>query len=454
MTRLLVRNDRVLRLFAMLLVVQVAIFILSFVAPAILPSPDEVLARLGNSEIGLFSGEDSPQTVSSPLERLVVESTQVPGDASRAVVYEVSRGDTFSSIWTKNGAPYAGALGAAKALRDVKVPTTLRAGDSINLTVSMDGDIIGFSKDLGDGRTVVLTGSSLNGYEAEVLEADIEETPREITGVILSSFAASARGASIPPSLVDDFVDLFSSRVEFRKDLHPGDTFSVNYVERTCKRRGAQLSPGDITSASLKTVDGLMVAVGYRGKDGKMRFFDERGEPLGNYFLRYPLKFSRISSTFSTARFHPVLNRSRPHNGVDFAAPVGTPVRSVADGVVVQAGYNGGAGNMVRIQHGDRYATEYFHLSRVASGLRKGAKVSRGDVIGLVGTTGLSTGPHLHFGFFVNNQYVDPMRVRLPSMSDGFGKIPSPVLVAALDSIRRQHETVTVASRNGDSSAG
>jgi len=177
---------------------------------------------------------------------------------------------------------------------------------------------------------------------------------------------------------------------------------------------------------------------------GPFNYYDESGKIPGNFFLRYPLQFSRISSVFTTARFHPLLNKTRPHNGVDFAAPTGTPVRTIGDGIVIKAGYSATTGNMVRIQHCDRYTTEYMHLSKIASNLQLGSKVSRGEVIGAVGMTGLATGPHLHFGLFDNGKYVDPLQKSLP-IAPAIQTAP-PAILAALHELRQNHETVAVAA--------
>ncbi|RIK99743.1 MAG: hypothetical protein DCC75_14300 [Proteobacteria bacterium] len=196
------------------------------------------------------------------------------------------------------------------------------------------------------------------------------------------------------------------------------------------------------------TADGLLVAIRHYGRDGAAHYYDEAGKALGNYFLRYPLKFTRISSAFTHARFHPILKTTRAHNGVDFAAPIGTPVRAVADGVISEAGYNGGSGLMVKIKHGSRYSTAYLHLSKIASGIRSGTRVSRGQVIGGVGMTGLATGPHLHFSLYDGGRYVDPLRSKLPSLADVVDSIPPQYLLAAVNAIRQKHHQVSMAFVN------
>ena len=157
-----------------------------------------------------------------------------------------------------------------------------------------------------------------------------------------------------------------------------------------------------------------MLAVAFDQGAGT-EYFDEYGNSLRKTFLKAPLKFSRISSRFSYSRLHPVLKYRRPHLGVDYAAPRGTPVQSVGSGVVVKAGYSGGAGHMIKVRHNSNYTTAYLHLSRYAKGITAGAKVEQGQIIGYVGSTGLSTGPHLDFRFYKNGVPVDPLKVDPPS---------------------------------------
>ncbi len=341
------------------------------------------------------------------------------------VSYTLRSGDTLSSVWRKHGASLESAVLAAKALEENKISLrSFHAGEKVELVLSDSGEVLEARKRSEDGTLVILEADEGNGYKAQKIEPKFEIRKRKVSGVISSSFSASASEKRIPYDVIDELVDLFSSRVEFRREIQVGDSFTVIY------------EGGDILAASLKTNGNLYAAVRHMGKDGKARYYDAQGEPLGSFFLRYPVKFSRISSQFSNSRFHPVLKRSRPHNGVDFAAPTGTPVRSVADGTVVVSGYRGGAGKMVKIKHSSKWQTAYLHLSKISPGVRTGSKVSRGQVIGAVGSTGMSTGPHLHFSLYEHGRYVDPMKVKLPKM-DSSDPIPSSYLQATLRTLKR-----------------
>jgi murein DD-endopeptidase MepM/ murein hydrolase activator NlpD len=231
-----------------------------------------------------------------------------------------------------------------------------------------------------------------------------------VGGRIDSSLYQAARQAGVPIQIVDDLADM-NWDVDF-SDLQPGDTFKVIFEE--FQRDGKSIERGRIIAAEIAT----------KGKTFSL--FppppEEKGQshrsPASRAFLRYPLQFTRISSVFTTARFHPILERVRPHKGVDFAAPRGTPVRAVASGKVTFAGRQGGYGNIVCIDHPGPYDTAYAHLERIEKGLGQGNHVERGQVIGYVGSTGLATGPHLHFELHKDGEYINPLVAKLPVVDE------------------------------------
>jgi murein DD-endopeptidase MepM/ murein hydrolase activator NlpD len=385
---------------------------------------------------------ESAPVVSDPMPEAQIET---PRATSKQIIHVVAAGDTLTKIWKTHGATVAGALAASSALKELDSGLPgLRGGEKLELTLSETGDISQMKRRLKDGRVLILEGSA-SGYRARFEGGAFEEKERVASGTIRSSFAAAASSNDVPYEVVDQLVDLFGGRVEFRKDLRQGDSFSVIYQERR-DSEGELVALGHVQAASLKIDGKLLVAVRHQSKNGQVMYFDESGEPLGNYFLRYPVQFTRISSVFTNARLHPVLQRNRPHNGVDFAAPVGTPVRSVADGVVTQVGYFGGGGNTIKIQHDDRYSTAYLHLSRFAKGLKKGSRISRGQVIGAVGATGLATGPHLHFSLYDRGKYVNPMNAQLPKMPNNGERVSAAYLQTTLQTLKKQHEEVRMAA--------
>jgi len=214
------------------------------------------------------------------------------------------------------------------------------------------------------------------------------------------------------PSLVVGLSDIFAWSIDFF-GLQKGDSFKVIYEELSIDDK--PLAVGKIYGAQFSGSGSLIYAVPFI-QDGKESFFDGEGNSLRKAFLKAPLQFSRVSSRFSSARMHPILRIRRPHYGVDYAAPVGTPVMAIGDGRVTQTSYENGSGRMVKIVHNSVYSTAYLHLSRFGSGISPGVYVKQGDIIGYVGNSGLSTGPHLDFRFYKSGYPVDPLRIEAPSV--------------------------------------
>jgi murein DD-endopeptidase MepM/ murein hydrolase activator NlpD len=358
--------------------------------------------------------------------------------------YSVKKGDTFSTISNRFG--FGLDVGKevysslSKLSKEKSFHYRLRQGMVLKLHLASDG-LIKLEIPASKTEDIVINRVATDHYQATLIEHQRIVYERVAVGEVRTSFAQAATEAGISYSIVDELVDLFSDRVEFRKDFRVGDRFTVIFREHVLEN-GTALSGGDILAAAISVNGELYVTARYVGSDGKSRYFDREGNLLGNMFLRYPLQFSRISSVFSDSRFHPVLKIKKPHNGVDFAAPVGTPVRAVANGKVLFAGWSGPNGIMVKIAHTDRYSTAYLHLSKLAPGIKKGVTLSRGQVIGAVGTTGRSTGPHLHFSFYDKGRYVDPLNIKLPRMDNlGAGtKIDSVYLQRVIYTLEHYHK--------------
>jgi murein DD-endopeptidase MepM/ murein hydrolase activator NlpD len=424
-----------------------------FITRGFLPSAG-IFGFLGreDSSSELLYHEQSPfQALNQiPADASISQPQQVAVETSKTFEYKVPRGATFSSVWKGIGGDDEE---LDRALSELKgsgfTPQSLRVGEELEVT-HKDGKLVEVKKKLPSGSTAALFRNSLGELEAHVEHLKIVTREKRVTGTIFSSLVDSASGHSLPYSLVDDFVDLFSSRVEFRKDLQPGDSFTVVFEERVTAD-GQQLEPGAIKAASLQLSGRLLAVVRDVDKSGKARYFDEKGQMPSKAFLRYPVKYTRISSVFSHARFHPVLKVSRPHNGVDFAAPIGTPVRTVGDGTIIYSGYSASGGNMIRVAHDARYTTEYMHLNSISKNARKGARVERGDVIGTLGNTGLSSGPHLHFALFDKGKYTDPMKSNV-IQSEGPVRPPAAVL-AMIAELKKAHEAVAVAAKGSNKKA-
>jgi murein DD-endopeptidase MepM/ murein hydrolase activator NlpD len=233
-------------------------------------------------------------------------------------------------------------------------------------------------------------------------------------GVIESSLFEDGPRAGLNQSLLSQLADIFSWDIDFDKEIQKGDTFKLLYEERSRKGRGIKNS-FRILAAELISAGQKYFAIYFEKERGKGSYYDLHGRSLARAFLRFPLEFTSISSHFSHSRFHPILKVDRPHYGVDFVARRGTPVRAIGDGKILHAGWKrGGYGRMVEIQHDSLYSSRSAHLGGLARGMTKGMTVKKGQIVGYVGSSGMSTGPHLHFEFYKDQQYVDPLQFEIP----------------------------------------
>jgi murein DD-endopeptidase MepM/ murein hydrolase activator NlpD len=234
------------------------------------------------------------------------------------------------------------------------------------------------------------------------------------TATIEDSLFTSGMKAGIHASLLSQLADIFTWDVDLERDILQGDSFKILYEQRTFRGQSnkAQLR---IMAAELINAGQKMTAIYFEKQKGMGAYYNAEGRSLARSFLRFPLEFTNITSRFTESRFHPVLKTSMPHTGVDFAAERGTPVRAVGDGIINQAGWNGSYGKLVEIQHDASFTTRYAHLDGYGNGIRSGAVVKKGQVIGFVGSTGRTTGPHLHFELYKDQQYVNPLSLDFPA---------------------------------------
>ncbi len=245
------------------------------------------------------------------------------------------------------------------------------------------------------------------------ISKDVELIQSFKSGVIKTSFYEAALDAEIPDSIIMDFAYIFGWDIDFIFDIREGDSFNVIY--ETPYSEGEKVKNGDIILAKFVNRGETYSANRFFLNENDKEFFDDNGNNLQKAFLRAPLDFAYISSHFNPNRMHPVLHTIRAHNGVDYAAKTGSPVRTTGNGTVHYAGRRNGCGNEIVIKHSNDYSTRYCHLNKFKSGIKKGTKVIQGETIGFVGSTGLATGPHLHYEFKIGNKHVDPVKLQLPS---------------------------------------
>lgn len=268
-------------------------------------------------------------------------------------------------------------------------------------------------------------------------QKEVEVRIKTASNKIASSLWNAMSEIKASPNLTIALSEIYAWTIDFYA-IQKGDNFTAIYEELFVE--GESIGLGNILSARFNSNGKDNFAFRFE-QDNRTDYFDEKGQSLRRAFLKAPLKFSRISSHFSNSRLHPVLRIRRPHHGVDYAAPKGTPVHSIGNGTVIEARYAGGAGRMIKIKHNSTYSTAYLHLSGYAKGINRGSHVQQGQVIGYVGSSGLSTGPHLDFRFYKNGSPIDPLKVESPpalpvkkELTDSFNLVKS-VQFRKLDSL-------------------
>ncbi|BFI94557.1 MAG: M23 family metallopeptidase [Rhodanobacter sp.] len=327
-------------------------------------------------------------------------------------VVRVQPGQTLSDIFTGQGLSLTDLQKVMDAAGDAKSALqNIRPGEEFDFLLGNDGSLRGFrfDKDQTSRAIVRLDGTQ----PALTLEARAMDVREEVAhGVIRSNLYAAGDQAGLSPAMVGKLADLFKYDIDFVQDLREGDSFTVIYDD--IYRDGARYGEGGIVAAEFVNQGKRYTAYRFKKADGDYGWFSEDGRPLQKSFLRIPVDFTRISSPFSKNRLDPITGRHQEHKGVDYAAPMGTPIYAAGDGVIKFRGWENGYGNFVVLQHNKDISTAYGHMSRFAAGEHVGSHVKQGQVIGYVGMTGWATGPHLHYEFRVDGVARNPQTVTLP----------------------------------------
>lgn len=344
--------------------------------------------------------------VASPCFAPRLVSPSLPAKAlppGLPVALTLRSGQALGSLLDELGLPPADRAGVVAALSDHVEVRRLRPGLEVRAFVEAGAtpDEIAVTLE-GEGR--VFVGSTGDEWVSRFSPFERRAEARMARGTITSSLVGALAEAGAPEMVAYRMAEVLQWDVDFNRDLRRGDRFDVVFEEISLD--GVPHGVGDVLTVHFENAGRRLEA--YRFGDG---YYDEEGRPLEKMFLRSPLPFSRITSRFSRRRFHPVLKEYRPHYGVDYGAPTGTPVRSTASGVVTFAGWDRGGGNTIKIRHPNDYLTAYLHLSRFASGVGPGRRVAQGDVIGYVGATGLATGSHLDYRVRHRGRWIDPLTI-------------------------------------------
>lgn len=322
-------------------------------------------------------------------------------DRPRRITHRIKPNETLSTILGKEGLPPSQFTAWLSAAHKIDTFNDLQLGNA--MTFAYEPDPSGMptlrkvSYNIDKTSLLVLEKYDSGRIEPRVERLETRQVWRAVSGRITSSLYTAATGMGVPPRVIDEMVDM-EWLVNFY-GLHPGATFKVVFEE--VQRNGEPVSLGRVLAAEIVNNGKTYTA-----------FSLEPGRLDSNMAFVYPVRFTRISSVYRNARFHPVYKKKRPHRGVDFAAPPGTPVRAAATGRVTYAGWKGSYGRFVKIRHAGPYSTAYAHLRRIENGIRAGTLVKQGQTIGTVGTSGTATGPHLHFEMYKNGRFVDPLKER------------------------------------------
>lgn len=337
-------------------------------------------------------------------------------------VYRVRPGETLTEVLGRYGVPLADRQLWARTMKRNFGGEKLPAGKELHLYFAKrtfgtrgqtPGQLKALEVDLDPSYNLTLE-RGIRGILFQKREKPFDVEVKSISGSVVTSLFDDGRKAGVHPALLSQLTDIFTWDIDLEKDIRPGDSYKILYEQRSRKGEEAKTSLR-ILAAELLNGEQKHTAIYFEKEKGHGNYYNVDGRSLARSFLRFPLEFTSITSLFTGSRFHPILKTSLPHTGVDFAAQRGTPVRAVGDGIITEAGWNGGYGKAIDIKHDGTYLSRYAHLDRFADGIHSGVAVTKGQIIGYVGSTGRSTGPHLHFEFYKDQQYVNPLSVDIPA---------------------------------------
>jgi murein DD-endopeptidase MepM/ murein hydrolase activator NlpD len=339
--------------------------------------------------------------------------------SERVVEGRIARGDTLAKSLSGQGLSKGAVSMIQRELKDKYDFRRAKAGHAYRVTLDTKGALVSFHYTVSKTEHYWLEndGKSWNAWREE---ADVRREQKKIAGIVTTSLhdAIEDLGGAENSRLANDYAGIFAWDLDFSRGIQQGDQFRILYERAFApqsKGRERNLGPGRILAARYHGGGGELQAIYYETEAGRGGYYRPDGTSVQGQFLAAPLNFSRITSEFTHARFHPILRKVRPHPGIDYAAPVGTPIWSVANGVVSYAGWKSGYGRLVKVMHADGYESYYAHMSRYVPGLRVGQPIRQKQVIGYVGSSGLSTGPHVCFRVTKDGEYVDPSRARIAS---------------------------------------
>lgn len=368
--------------------------------------------------VAAFGIAPETQTRQIPVHT-VIENLQLPSASTPSNVAgnfwneeRIQRGDTMSALLDRLNVNDEDITGFLQSAKDSKSLRQLIPGRIVRAQTDSEGNLLALQY-ISSSESMLKVEKQASGFKASEEAVPLEARLIMKSAEIKSSLFGATDAANIPDNIAMQIADIFSSDIDFHSDLQKGDKFTVVY--ESFYNKGEPIKTGRVLAAEFINNGKSYRAVYFQDREGRGGYYTPEGKNVRKAFLRSPLEFSRITSGFTNARFHPLLKEWRAHKGVDYGAPIGTRVKAMADGTVAFIGKQGGYGNLLVLQHQGQYSTAYGHLSAFARGLHKGSKVSQGDIVGLVGMTGLATGPHLHYEFRVAGVQRNPLSIAMPT---------------------------------------
>jgi murein DD-endopeptidase MepM/ murein hydrolase activator NlpD len=358
--------------------------------------------RLISSKINQYTKYKEPAPVAASIET---------ENISEELEHTVKSGENLSSIFSQLDLSREDLHKITHANATGKMFADVEPGRNVVATVNASGELEELIYTKNPFETLIATRHD-NDFEVKLLSKKVDYETVTAQGVIKSSLFEDGKLAGLPEKLILKMADIFAWDIDFALNLKDGDQFTVVYEKLVVD--GQAFDTGDILSVEFINQGKAYTAVRFEDNQGNGTYYTPEGQSLHKAFLQTPMDFAVISSNFDLHRLHPILNTIRAHKGVDYSAPIGTPVKTTGDGKIIFRGVKNGYGNVVEISHGENYSTLYAHLSRFKAGHKLGNSIKQGDVIGYVGKTGLATGPHLHYEFRIGGEHVNPVTVKLP----------------------------------------
>jgi murein DD-endopeptidase MepM/ murein hydrolase activator NlpD len=350
--------------------------------------------------------------------KTVIEEIALPSTASVAASStsfwrseRIQRGDTIAELLRRLNVEDQVASEFLRKNKSAEGLRQLPVGKEVQAETDVNGALLAL-RYMGNDANQVIIEKNDKSFKARTSAALVEKRTQIRTGEIKTNLFAATDEAGLPDPAANQMSEIFGGDIDFHRDLRKGDKFTVIYEMNYIN--GEPSRTGRILSAEFINHGRAYRAAYFQTSEFTGDYYSPEGKSMRKAFLRSPIEFSRVSSGFSKSRFHPILNKWRSHKGVDYAAPIGTKVKVTSDGVVSFVGSQGGYGNVVMVTHQGRFTTVYGHLSRFASSLKKGQKLGQGQIVGYVGMTGMTSGPHLHYEFKLNGVQHDPLKVALP----------------------------------------